>query len=627
MISFFKNKYLSDLPYTEDNTRFVIKKIIDLYRRRGSEDGLELFFRLFYDQEIEIYYPAKDMLKPSSSEWKVGTYIQLFPNTDIFSLRQIIGNKIFGSISKAEAVVDKINFFLLNNTLTPVVFLNNVRGTFSAFDEVISIINGDTLFFGKINGSLDGIDIDTNDPDAKTGYKVGDVLDCDCIVGRGAKVIVTDVTENFTGEIRYTVVDGGFGYTEENTLLLVSNQTLFINNTDRIFNILEPLEDQFGNRGIVIGQNDIIVGVKMDSGDEFTANSIIETIDRANNFVVPIIDIVPKNGSSPGLLFPEAVVANTTPEELETSVQAVIDNIEQITVITDIIGNFLDVPLNSSNYNDQPPALASMSGPLTIVDIDTPLNQAFDLTPFEIGRIVRFDNVNPGGGYVNQVFAIAIDPVIDNFERKDQVITLENITAAFTIGEEVTQGSTKGIIRRVFGSTIVVTPFSYYGFNGTDPIVFRNNSFNIVSITNDFTSPLLGKNAIIDVVTEFAVGKVLEVGVINSGFGYVNGSRIRFKDANNVIAAVGTVSARSQGVSEGFWSTFDSHLNIYDGKRLQDSFFYQDYSYQITTELDINNYEETLKDIAHVAGTKVFGRFALSQALDKTSRITIQLEV
>lgn len=56
MLIFFKNKYLKDLPFEEDSIRFTVKHILDLYRRKGTAEGIELFFRMFYDETITIYY-------------------------------------------------------------------------------------------------------------------------------------------------------------------------------------------------------------------------------------------------------------------------------------------------------------------------------------------------------------------------------------------------------------------------------------------------------------------------------------------------------------------------------------------------------------------------------------------
>ena len=43
--------------------------------------------------------------------------------------------------------------------------------------------------------------------------------------------------------------------------------------------------------------------------------------------------------------------------------------------------------------------------------------------------------------------------------------------------------------------------------------------------------------------------------------------------------------------------------------RIQDSDFYQEYSYQIKSTLDKSQYEKLLKENVHLAGAKMFGDF------------------
>ena len=60
------------------------------------------------------------------------------------------------------------------------------------------------------------------------------------------------------------------------------------------------------------------------------------------------------------------------------------------------------------------------------------------------------------------------------------------------------------------------------------------------------------------------------------------------------------------GQTEGNWITTTSHLS--DNNRfIHDNYYYQQYSYDVSTILDPPVYEKTLKDITHVAGTKLFG--------------------
>jgi hypothetical protein len=723
MVLFFKNKYMKDLPLDDANTRFILKHILDLYRRKGTPEGIEIFFKLFYNEDVTIYYPAEAMLKPSTSNWKSGIFLQLYP-TSIDALKDLPTKNIVGSISKAEAIVDRVLFILANNVIFPLVYLNNVRGTFRGFDDILFVENGVIQNYGKVYGSLDRIEILTDDARATTGNNIGDQLTVSYLDAKGGKVIVTGVTENITGEIEYTVTESGFGYTSENTLLYVSNQVLFVDNTALNFNVLERVEDQFGNTGTVIGQNDILLGVRMDEGSEFVETSTVLTSDRASPFdkvltakdesisagvfytlseaisraasnlepelsrfnviisgsrklgdinnsgtitnndalqleqyfagveidqafkdyiegpfktyiesnlatygnyaarkiIMTTPFVVPKNDSSPGPLYPEA--SNT---ELADSVQLTeLDNVETVSLITDVINNFKDVPLNSLNFNDVPPALIPMSGIADPVTLATRLDEAFDLTPFEIGSIRRFSNVRPGSDYINRVFAIAYDEAMVNFDVYNQAITLEEISAVLEVGGIIRQGSKSGKILSIQGNTIFVLPYTYFGFEKA-PITYNGRSFNVLSISRDYTSKKIGFNAIIDTSTEFAVGKILAVDVTNSGYGYSDGVQVSLLDNTGRVRAVGTARARGQGKIEGRWSSQESHLNFQDGKVLQDSNYYQDYSYEISSTIDINTYKSTLDEIAHLAGTKMFGKFSLREGVDVSSnaRITI----
>ena len=56
--------------------------------------------------------------------------------------------------------------------------------------------------------------------------------------------------------------------------------------------------------------------------------------------------------------------------------------------------------------------------------------------------------------------------------------------------------------------------------------------------------------------------------------------------------------------------TFVETYNYYNSaQKIQDSYFYQEYSYQIKSSLSKNEYEKLLKQNVHLAGTKMFGDF------------------
>jgi hypothetical protein len=45
------------------------KKLLKYYSLRGSENSIELFFKILFEDEAEVYYPYNDTLKPSSGTW------------------------------------------------------------------------------------------------------------------------------------------------------------------------------------------------------------------------------------------------------------------------------------------------------------------------------------------------------------------------------------------------------------------------------------------------------------------------------------------------------------------------------------------------------------------------------
>lgn len=631
LLEYYQKKFLADLPYNEATIAFVVKNILDLYQRKGTSDGIELFFRLFFNEDVVITYPSEFMLKPSNSSWNTGNYLQLFGNDNtftsssgkVYSYIDLISKNITGSVSGAKAAVDAINQVILGNRLTPIVYIDEVQGEFIQYDELITNIDGEVVSFGTINGSLSGFTVD-DDYDGTTGNEVGDILDLTAGNGIGGKVIVTGVTSTATGEIRYSIADGGWGYSIDNTRLIVSNQIVFVTNTALDFVLQERLTDQFGNSGIITGQNEAAVFVAMDSGDAFIGNlppgnnSVIQTVDRTVNITLSWAQISGKNETSPGPMF--ADTSNPADVKIETLSES-----EVINVILDPIAPYLGVALNAGDYGAGTP----MSGAASPVVYTTTLDQAFDITGITVGKIENFININPGANYTNDVFALAIDSVTSPLSKHDQEILMSVPAEAgsFDIGEIIIETGTgyRGIVRNTNSSlgVVTITPYSYAGFGTSSSIVKLNgDSFNIVTVSRDYSSSISGDNADISTVTSFAIGRITDVSIYNSGYGYVNGTEGELKNSSGEVQARGTIDSTKMGRTSGYWSDFTSHPNGYrttdagleyfdSQQKIQDSDFYQEYSYVIKSKIDPGEYENLFRENVHLAGTKPFSQFLL----------------
>jgi hypothetical protein len=740
MLIYFKNKFLSGLFFEED-TRFIVKNILDLYRRKGSKEGIELFFKLFFDAEVEIYYPSEDMLRLSSSKWKVGTFIQLHAVDSIIPFNDIVNKRILGDKSQAEAFVDSVYFVNIQNSIIPIIFLSDVRGEFKGFDVIYSADPDAT--YGRVYGSLKTVDV-TNAP--RSNNQIGDIIEIESSTGYGAKGRVTKVSDELTGEIVFDIVSGGYGYTTSDTDVEISTQSLFFADPDPLaaavdikFIVGENVQ-QINSYGTtvtasIIGQNNISVGLRLDTTtSEAIADPTtyfleggydVSTLDRIDNITVEPVFVTDTNSSA------SADIGS-------------ISDTETITVIVDTIENYLDVPINSSNYSQIPPALLEMSGTRVnsiVPKLSTRLNVAFVPETFTIGVLAALANINPGTEYFSDTFVVARENIIRRFNLRDQIIRTLPVAGVVIFEDDTlvqskviqsfdginTTVEVKGRVVKVEGNNIYVTQLTFESFVQTQPLFKENGSIpiSISTISRDLDSQPMGLNAKINGIVETVTGKIEKLDIIDSGFAYRDDATVRLynitkRDRENVIPirpkpasqggtfavellkcavdsnlksveldlflrtiyydgfaygdidenehfgsldvlqfekiadgtasegivdrwkniivpqlvketwyqentdlfilldsspdAEGIASARSQGLTEGRWVSFFSHLN--SNKVIQDSFYYQDYSYEINTDVSTNVYQEEYKELMHPAGLKLFTKFGKTDIIE-----------
>ena len=120
---------------------------------------------------------------------------------------------------------------------------------------------------------------------------------------------------------------------------------------------------------------------------------------------------------------------------------------------------------------------------------------------------------------------------------------------------------------------------------------------------NEINQTLRVKN----VVGEFLIGQVLE--------GYLSGTKSKPKTVNSAsiqstIDAITTIS--------GFFSDDLGKLST-SSQKIQDSYFYQDFSYVIRSQIPVSDWREIIKDSTHPAGFLVFGEVILDSSASVTT--------
>lgn len=229
-IAIFKEEFL---PYFPEKTSLDITKILkqarEFYLQKGSEDSVKWLFRVLFDQEVELFYPKKQILKASDGKWKLplAFRIQLTTETEDIDPNLLEKLKGEGSESTATCVIESANKTIDKNFGTEIleiyvsnVFKDFVNGEFLVIRGVEGYTE-ENPFKAKIIGSISGIKIDSNittDPQQKRRgllYRVGDPvvvyggLD-NTAEARDAVAYVSDVSQGSIEGINLTFP--GYGY-------------------------------------------------------------------------------------------------------------------------------------------------------------------------------------------------------------------------------------------------------------------------------------------------------------------------------------------------------------------------------------------------------------------------------
>lgn len=124
-LSELQNEIGDAIPRTfAANPRIFYKKLGELYRARGTLESIESFFRLLYNDDVEIYYPTEDIFRPSDATW-VEQSVDIIANPNDYTPGY--SYTISGGATTTVEGNDSAGRFMKYET--PIVFVNNVHDT------------------------------------------------------------------------------------------------------------------------------------------------------------------------------------------------------------------------------------------------------------------------------------------------------------------------------------------------------------------------------------------------------------------------------------------------------------------------------------------------------------------
>lgn len=260
----FKEKYLKNIEFdTNTNKTLLVKNSFDMYRSKGTERSIDLFFRLVYGEEAQVYYPGEDVMRLSAAEWVKPRYLEITSSDKTVNL---VGKQIVGAVSGATAFVEKYIKRRIRGGFVYVIYVSNESGTF-VNNEFLKIANTPTTYdLPKVVGSLSSVTVTAG----SSLFAVGDIVSFTSTNGDEGLARVVSVS-NATGVVDFIFIDGGYGYTVSGNSSLSVNELLGRSQSIVSENVLTLSNVQPSNTiaGFIINNG----GTGYTNGDVVTAQS------------------------------------------------------------------------------------------------------------------------------------------------------------------------------------------------------------------------------------------------------------------------------------------------------------------------------------------------------------------
>ena len=217
----------------QTDRKSLLKKIKNIYESKGSERSIKAYFKLLYNEEIDIYYPNKNILRASDGVWIQETTVRAlagFNNYEALNLNGRVADikyyETIGSVNLIKTIpitiprVEKIattfpQSYEIIIELPPGT--TNIPGPGSQATATATVVNGIITGFILVQSGYDytaAPDVVISDTGSGTGATAR------AVVSNGAitSIVLTDTESVYDT----TVTSGGSGYTSVPTVTFSS---------------------------------------------------------------------------------------------------------------------------------------------------------------------------------------------------------------------------------------------------------------------------------------------------------------------------------------------------------------------------------------------------------------------
>ena len=608
-----KEEFLNTIPRDTDDavsTRKLIKNIKSLYRAKGTAKAHKAFFRILFNEPSEIYTPTDDMLRVSDGSWNVQTFIRCTQtalqsvNDPIFLTGQVItqaNDPSSTTVNKATAIVENVLKFVEGSTQIIEIVLNTetISGTFVNGATVTGIKNDDEdVTIGVTVSQCLSTAVITNNGNTLT---VGDEATVSGGGGAGARVQIRDISGAGVSEV---IVDAvGENYVEGDVLTFSSGTA--------------QAKVSIVGGGFAPESGSVDVHIELESG----------TITGGGSG-----DILMEEAHDGGL--GSKIISESSPM-IDNEVKIELENEVGHLVSEEDGGNQTSERFYILNQESE------LDVPYKMEATDHIVQEEFSAREGTIGDKLVQQNAT-GTGDITDIRMIASGSgyttlptaTIDGVRH----IALENATSSvtsdfsrieFETGGRVLNESSLAVLNAVNGTVI---PY------GDD--IGRATSLNIIEHGIDYTSaPTLEfpHYAVLKTVSGTISADETFTSNISGATGtvisfsapllkytattseLVETDTVTFSSGETAIVAksdplTGTATIGSQVTTSGKFINQDGHISE-GSKKIQDSLYYQDYSYVVKVSESINKWRDAIKRSVHPSGFYVTGEVNIQTRL------------
>ena len=610
-LSQMKEEFLKTIPkdtHSSLNTRKLIKNIKSLYRAKGTDKAHKAFFRMLFNEPSEVYKPNEDMLRVSDGKFSTNTFLRCTQtaaqsiNNPIFLIGQQIkqsNNPADDDINEATAIVENVTKFR-EGTVEIIEIEINDETTVGTFvnDEVIEGANFNDLN-EIIKLTISQAVSSTTITNAGATLTVGDEATVSGGGGAGARIQVQDITGAGVDEVIVNVA--GTGYQEGDVLTFNSGtaeaKVAVVNGgfAPETGSVAVHCELETGTI-TGSGSGDILLEDAIDSGaggkllDSASQEDETEIRFELENEVGHLLSEEDDSQVSDTFFILNQDSQPNIPYFMEDDDHIVLEEFTQndgLHIGDKIVqenstgnGDITDIRMISSGggYTTLPTATISGDRFISLEDSTSSISAPFSRIELETGGRLLSDIAFDGA-------STTVIPYGDDIGKATSLNIIEH-------GIDFTSAPTLAFPKYAILKTVSAAI--------TEDETFTSNVSGATGTVVDFTAPLLKYTATTSVLEE------------DDTVTFSGGTTAIVVKSNNLTATT-AINTRIQ--TAGKYIAQDGHLSELT-KKVQDSLYYQDFSYVIKVSESITKWRDAIKKATHPTGFYVTGEVNIATQLD-----------